>query len=230
MRRTARYLAIGLAGAAALLWSLNRPSPDRRIAGLRAVFDRPASGDSRQVWFIRHDRLVRELVRDPAACDAAIGSVAAVPPGGGSEFVGTLEGAVLRALIERNDDVRLRTLFSQVPYEADGPDGYPIEYALVDPELNRSVTGILVLFDAYARSQRQPVRESLADSIRRAFYAEVGDAPLDAASIDRCRGSFESRERDLKANLAWRTHYGSVPYKSAPLFIAKTGPDRIPEP
>lgn len=184
-----------------------------------------------EAWWEREGRLRVLLKSDPESCDASINYlVAAGQPGG--DFGGILMCSLLHALVDRNDDGRLVKYLSQVAVEKDGPDSYYLEYALVEPNSGRSVTGLLVLTDAYERAAKPYVKASLASSIRRAFRSEIDPSTSNDEACAIARRIITDQHAHLKVNQEWRFAYvrdwfNVTNYQPPPLLIPKDGPDAV---
>jgi len=203
------------------------------VAALRATFDEPVpKTDVKTEWFERMGRLAKRLVARESERDAAIEYLATHERN--TSFADTLGCAVLTALLAVGDLPRLKALLSKVPFTTDAPDGYYVEFAVVNPHQNRPIEWFTVLFDSYDASRESDVRESLAASVRRAFHNDIKREWTDADVMRNCRREFQTQIKDLKANQAWSDAYSPGVFdvsniKAPPLFIPKDGPDRVEE-
>jgi hypothetical protein len=204
-----------------------------QVTQLRQVFQNPtAESNPKSQWFARERALLEALSHDVGLCDAAASYLAGEPQDDRENFVGTLQCALLHTLVARNDDERLRQLLSHVRYETDDPDGCYVEYTLVELEAGRTPEGIRVLFDAYERSQKASVRQTLVASVRRAFCTTIKPVWSDSEVMTECKWVVEHQLGNMKVNREWRLAYspgffdvGNV--KPPPLFIPRDGPDEV---
>jgi hypothetical protein len=203
------------------------------LAALDAIIAEPGlpEEDMKQAYFRVFGKLIARLTTNQPEREAAMKYVRVTPHDSRDRLTQDLPIALFRSLLDLDDKEGLRTLLAATPIVTDSPDGYYIEFALVNPYQGRQPSDIFILFDAYERATAAHVKENLMAAIRRAFADRIRPGETDSEIVGR-REAIMGPPHLLKANKEWSGAYSSAFFEVTnfvppPLFIPKNGPDSV---
>lgn len=210
------------------------PVPDALRESFDAYQEPVEASNLKSEWGERYSHVWRAL--DTASeWDAAIDVLAgrSKQPAYWAEgnYAGTLECVLIARLIDADDDPRLTRMLSLIPTEVDGPNGFYIEVALVEPYTGRGIDGLKPLFGAYEQAENAAAKNNAMRAIRRAFHDQLTAWTTDAEALEIVKHWWEHQRGYHKVNPARVDTYGSCFSASnvidPPLFISQYGPERI---
>jgi len=221
--------------SAAILAVRSAPrSIEGSLAQLRRVYDQ-YPGVGRAEWYRRRDAVAGQLASNEVLRGDALEFLVRSPER--SDFAGTLQCALFEQLLVAGDRRKLVRMLANVPVEVDDPDGYFVEYSLVNPYLDRPLENFTILFEAWEAATRPEVKRTIASSFLRAFSADIHPAWCDEEVVAHASRVFDRDRKAWKVNREWRKAYNPGLFHSfdgrgetaPPLFIPMDGPDEVRE-